>query len=163
MRTLALLIPLALVGCATQSEPAPEPGPEPGRALGVGGVFFRTDNARETRDWYVEHLRMPVTEHGIVAFWRRDMDTGDLAYTVWGPFPRGTQYFGDSGQEYMLNLIVDDLDAVLARLRAAGVQIDDNVEDHEYGRFAWFTDPFGVRVELWQPTQDALQEMSETR
>jgi uncharacterized glyoxalase superfamily protein PhnB len=51
----------------------------------------------------------------------------------------------------MLNLQVDDLDGVLAKLRAAGVNVDPKVEDSEYGKFGWFTDPEGNRVELFQP------------
>jgi predicted enzyme related to lactoylglutathione lyase len=46
---------------------------------------------------------------------------------------------------------VDDLDGLLAELRAAGAGVDDRREDSEYGRFAWVTDPEGNRLELWQP------------
>ena len=51
----------------------------------------------------------------------------------------------------MLNLRVDDLDAVLERLRTLGVVIDPKREDYDYGRFAWINDLEGNRVELWQP------------
>ncbi|MGB7168991.1 MAG: VOC family protein [Acidobacteriaceae bacterium] len=51
----------------------------------------------------------------------------------------------------MLNLQVDDLDAVLDGLIAAGVSVDPKRESFDYGRFGWFTDPEGNRVELWQP------------
>ena len=51
----------------------------------------------------------------------------------------------------MVNSTVTDLDAMLAQLRAAGVDVDERVEDHEYGRFGWATDPEGNRFELWQP------------
>ena len=51
----------------------------------------------------------------------------------------------------MLNFQVDDLDGVLDRLSAAGVPIDPERTDDAYGRFGWFTDPEGNRVELWQP------------
>ena len=51
----------------------------------------------------------------------------------------------------MLNLRVNDLDAVLANLRSAGVEVDPRIEEYEYGRFAWFNDLEGNRVELWQP------------
>jgi predicted enzyme related to lactoylglutathione lyase len=51
----------------------------------------------------------------------------------------------------MLNFQVDDLDAVLDRLASAGVTVDPKREDCDYGRFGWFTDPEGNRVELWQP------------
>ena len=56
----------------------------------------------------------------------------------------------------MFNLRVDDLDAVLEKLRAAGADIDPKREDHDYGRFAWFNDPEGNRVELWQPPAERL-------
>jgi predicted enzyme related to lactoylglutathione lyase len=29
--------------------------------------------------------------------------------------------------------------------------VDERLEENEYGRFAWVTDPEGNRVELWQP------------
>jgi predicted enzyme related to lactoylglutathione lyase len=51
----------------------------------------------------------------------------------------------------MLNFQVDDLDAVLERLATAGVSVDAIREEYNYRRFAWFTDPEGNRVELWQP------------
>src|SRR5262249_200125 len=39
----------------------------------------------------------------------------------------------------------------LAQFRAAGVLVDDRVEDYDYGRFGWATDPEGNRFELWEP------------
>jgi predicted enzyme related to lactoylglutathione lyase len=30
---------------------------------------------------------------------------------------------------------------------------DINSEDHDYGRFAWITDPDGNRMELWEPSK----------
>jgi predicted enzyme related to lactoylglutathione lyase len=51
----------------------------------------------------------------------------------------------------MINFRVDDLDALLAALRGAGVQVDARVEESEFGRFGWIMDPEGNRVELWQP------------
>jgi predicted enzyme related to lactoylglutathione lyase len=43
----------------------------------------------------------------------------------------------------MLNFRVDDLDASLAQLEAAGVRVDPKEEDVSYGRFAWIWDPEG--------------------
>ena len=37
------------------------------------------------------------------------------------------------------------------KLRAAGVPVEDKVDDSEFGRFGWATDPEGNRFELWQP------------
>ncbi len=44
----------------------------------------------------------------------------------------------------MVNFTVRDLDVMLAQLRAAGVEVDDEIEDHEFGRFAWAIDPEGT-------------------
>jgi predicted enzyme related to lactoylglutathione lyase len=40
---------------------------------------------------------------------------------------------------------------MLAQLRAVGAQVDDRVEDYDFGRFGWATDPDGNRFELWEP------------
>jgi predicted enzyme related to lactoylglutathione lyase len=71
--------------------------------------------------------------------------------TIFSTFPQDTAYFGDGGQQFMVNFRVDDLDELLAQLAAAGVRIDSHRDDQEYGRFAWIWDPEGNRVELWQP------------
>ena len=51
----------------------------------------------------------------------------------------------------MLNFLVTDLDAMLAQLRAGGVEVIDRVDESDFGRFGWAVDPEGNRFELWQP------------
>jgi predicted enzyme related to lactoylglutathione lyase len=51
----------------------------------------------------------------------------------------------------MINYRVGDLDAILEQLRSQGVEVDDKMEESEYGRFAWVMDPEGNRLELWEP------------
>ena len=67
------------------------------------------------------------------------------------PFDADTDYFGSHDQQAMVNYRVNDLDAMLAQLRAAGAIVDNRIEDSEYGKFGWATDPEGNRLELWQP------------
>jgi predicted enzyme related to lactoylglutathione lyase len=112
---------------------------------GVGGVFFRVHDPVALRAWYAEHLVIEMEEYGTTF----TANEGDQ--TVWAPFPNDTAYFGSSGQQLMVNFRVRDLDAMLAQLRAAGVQVDDQVEKMEYGRFAWASDLEGNRFELWEP------------
>jgi len=50
---------------------------------------------------------------------------------------------------------VDDLGAMLAQLRAAGVEVIDETEDADYRKFGWAVDPEGNRFELWQPPAGA--------
>jgi predicted enzyme related to lactoylglutathione lyase len=117
------------------------------RATGVGGVFLRAADPDKLHAWYEEHLGIKRTEDGAFAFFSE----GPREMTVFTFFPPDTKYFGPSEQEAMVNFRVDDLDAVLEKLSTAGVDIDPRREDHDYGRFAWFSDPEGNRVELWQP------------
>ena len=51
----------------------------------------------------------------------------------------------------MIDYIVDDLDALLDRLKEEGVKIDDKRMNASYGKFAWIYDSDGNKIELWQP------------
>jgi predicted enzyme related to lactoylglutathione lyase len=75
--------------------------------------------------------------------------------TVFSFFKEDSPYFGDASQRAMVNFRVDSLDEVLTRLEAAGARIDPKQNDEGYGRFAWFWDPEGNRVELWEPLHEA--------
>jgi predicted enzyme related to lactoylglutathione lyase len=113
---------------------------------GVGGVFFRARDPDALRAWYAEHLGIDVEDYG-ATFTSKEGDQ-----TVWAPFPSDTAYFGPRDQELMVNFRVSDLDAMLAQLRAAGVEVDERVEEMQYGRFAWANDLEGNRFELWEPS-----------
>ena len=86
--------------------------------------------------------------------WRDGEREGEPGMTVWAPFPADTRYFDPSPAPFMINYRVDDLDALLAQLAAAGVWIDPKREDASYGRFAGIKDCDGNRLELWQPLAD---------
>jgi predicted enzyme related to lactoylglutathione lyase len=118
------------------------------RVTGVGGVFFRARDPNGLAAWYRDHLGVPVEgeqSYGVLA----SAAAGEV--TVWSAFAADTTYFGPGSAQWMINYRVSDLDAMLAQLRAAGVPVEDRVEDHDYGRFGWATDPEGNRFELWQP------------
>lgn len=120
-----------------------------GRVLGIGGVFFRTGDRQALGEWYRDHLGMDLNDFGGVIFRPEELPEG--AYCVWGPFDAATQYFAPSSKEFMINLIVDDLDAVLAQAADGGAQLAGEVEQYDYGRFGWFVDPEGNKIELWEP------------
>ena len=65
-------------------------------------------------------------------------------------FPASTKYLDPSPAPFMINYIVDDMDALLDRLKQEGVKIDPNRMDESYGRFAWIYDSDGNKIELWQ-------------
>ncbi len=115
------------------------------KITGLGGAFLRVDDPKALYAWYEQHLGLS-SAHGGFHFEASD----DKAPIVVSFFKRTNDYF-PVAQATMLNLKVDDLDAILDKLSAAGVSVDPKRESHEYGRFGWFTDPEGNRVELWQP------------
>jgi predicted enzyme related to lactoylglutathione lyase len=122
------------------------------RVIGIGGVFFKAKDPKALSAWYDEHLGVPKAGEGYFLFhWRRDDDPERQEMTAWSTFANDTTYFEPSKASFMINYIVDDLDAVLAALRAEGVTVDDKVQDEGYGRFGWAMDPEGNRIELWEP------------
>ena len=114
------------------------------RVLGIGGIFLRADDPAAMSAWYRDCLGLDADENGV---WQQGAGP-----TVFAAFEAGTDYFGSRTQQTMLNFRVRDLDAMLAQLRAMGVDVVDEAQDMEgVGRFGWVTDPAGHRVELWQP------------
>jgi predicted enzyme related to lactoylglutathione lyase len=132
-----------------------------GRVLGVGGVFFRSPDPGQLANWYRETLGLQIeawgTTHG-TSFSPEAMPVN--SFTVWSTFASDTEYFGDRRQSYMINLVVDDLDAALTNVRAAGGGVIPEKEEHDFGRFGWIVDPDGNRVELWEPPEK-MPESSE--
>lgn len=130
-----------------------------GRVLGVGGIFFRSRNPGRLGDWYAETLGLAIESWGDTrgtSFAPADMP--EHAFTVWSVFSSDTDYFGSGGQSFMINLVVDDLDAAMERVAAAGGDVLQAREEHDYGRFGWFVDPDGNRVELWEPPEELPDE-----
>lgn len=119
------------------------------KALGVGGVFFKAQDPEALGEWYKASLQVPVEAPYGASFLPSAMPPNGL--TAWTPFAATTEYFGPSDKAYMFNLVVDDLDGALAQVEAAGGEVVGEVEEHEYGRFGWFLDPEGNKVELWEP------------
>ena len=127
---------------------------EKGRVIGVGGVFFRSPDPARLGSWYREHLGIGIESWGEThgtSFNPKDMPPN--SFTVWSAFNSLTEYFGSTGQSFMINLVVDDLDAALANVKAGGAEVVPDREEHDFGRFGWFVDPDGNRVELWEPPE----------
>lgn len=124
-----------------------------GKVVGVGGIFMACKDMSATKEWYVRVLGLVPEDFGGFAFVHRNSAEAfpEGARTVFAPFDAGSDYFAPSTQPFLVNLIVDDLDAVLNQCAAEGVAEVQPAEAHEYGRFAWIMDPDGRKLELWQP------------
>jgi len=124
------------------------------RVTGIGGVFLKSKDPKAMYAWYEKHLGIQ-SEYGTVMFnWRDAEDPAKEGMTVWALFPESSKKFDPSTSPFMMNFRVENLEQLLADLRAAGVQVDDKMESHEYGKFGWIMDPEGNRIELWEPASD---------
>ena len=119
------------------------------KVLGLGGIFFRSRDPKALGEWYQKWLGVPFAHPHGASLLPASMPEGSL--TVWAPFAKDTDYFGAATQTFMFNLIVDDLDDALSQVKEGGAKLAGDTEEYEYGRFAWFIDPDGNKVELWQP------------
>jgi predicted enzyme related to lactoylglutathione lyase len=117
------------------------------KVVGIGGVFFRAKDPAGLAEWYEKHLRIDNLHKSV---WRQE-----AGMTIFGPFSENTDYFGRADQQWMINFRVDDLDGLMAELKASGIAVETRAEwDSEVGRFARIHDPEGNPVELWEPTKD---------
>ncbi|WP_242150707.1 VOC family protein [Sphingomonas sp. BAUL-RG-20F-R05-02] len=111
---------------------------------GIGGFFFRARDPGALRGWYRTHLGVGGEGYDP---WRQAAGP-----TMFLPFGSSTDYW-PADKPWLLNLRVDNLDAVLARLNAAGIAVttDPAWDSPEAGRFARIHDPESNPIELWEP------------
>ncbi len=122
------------------------------RITGIGGVFFKTTKDHKVlAAWYQKHLGMRLEDFGgAILKWPEDKSE-DQGLTVWHVAEKGSEWFSPSGSSFMINYRVDNLDQMIAQLKASGVKLVKGPESHENGKFAWVMDPDGNKVELWEP------------
>ena len=113
-----------------------------GRVTGIGGVFFRAQDPEALTTWYKTHLDVPSFE----PFAQEE------GGSVFAPFKADTDYW-PADKQWMLNFRIEGLDALMKRLKAAGIAVEtrDDWNHPEIGKFARIVDPEGNNVELWEP------------
>lgn len=116
------------------------------RVQGIGGIFFKAKDPEALRAWYQRHLGIDVQDWGGASFKWEGGGT-----TVWSIFPDTTNYLSPGTAAFMINYRVADLHQVLSELRAEGCQVEDKVDESEFGKFGWVVDPEGNKIELWEP------------
>jgi predicted enzyme related to lactoylglutathione lyase len=124
------------------------------RVTGIGGIFFKTKEPEKIKKWYREYLGIPMEKYGWSFKWR-DLNNLEIqGFTVLSPFPDNTKYFNPSKKEFMINFRVENLLELLDQLRKEGVQVMDEIEESEFGKFGWIIDPEGNKIELWEPPKE---------
>ncbi|MEG9267634.1 VOC family protein [Qipengyuania sp. Mu-71] len=115
------------------------------KVTGLGGVFYVVKDPAATRAWYRDVLGIGG-EYGPQLEWSEE--TGDKPYSLISHF-KDDGYIKPGTGGFMVNLRVDDCDAMVEQLKAKGVEVLGHV-DEGYGKFAWILDPDGVKIELWE-------------
>ena len=124
------------------------------RVTGIGGVFFKAQDAPALQAWYKRHLGIDVQDWGGTAFlWADSEGKPSGGMTIWSVSGKESEQFAPSEAPFMINYRVNDLHALIAVLKEEGCNVMDKTEDSEFGKFGWVIDPEGNKVELWQPPE----------
>lgn len=125
--------------------------------IGMGGLFFRAKDPDALNAWYRERLGIGAgcdsTGEDDPSEWVWKVRGGPLLFA---PFKADTDYF-PADKQHMINLRVEDIDGLIASLKAAGIAVETRAEwdAPETGRFARIHDPEGNPIELWEPPAEA--------
>jgi len=129
------------------------------KVTGIGGIFFKCQNPGNMKDWYNKNLGLVTDEYGSPFEFRNANNPDEINYLQWTPFPNDTKYFEPSKKEFMINYRVENLDELVTELKKDGVEILDNIEEFEYGKFVHILDPEGNKIELWEPVDKIFTNM----
>lgn len=129
------------------------------KVTGIGGIFFRSTNPDSLKEWYGTHLGLAINPYGSSIEFRNAHRPEEINYLQWSVFPENTQYLNPSNKQFMINYRVQNLEGLVAQLRAAGVTIVDEIEKFEYGSFIHIMDPDGNKIELWEPIDHVFTSM----
>ena len=124
------------------------------KVIGVGGIFFKTDNPEKTKEWYQENLGLPTDQWGTM-FKSRDIDKPDqVNYLQWSPFDKKTDYFDPSKKEFMINYRVQNIEEFVKVLKDKDITVLDEITEYDgIGKFVHILDPEGNKIELWEPSK----------
>jgi glyoxylase I family protein len=142
--TVLIALHIAVLGPAFAADPPKDDNKQ--KVLGVGGLFFKSENPELLAKWYETHLGISTLPTSAEQKpWRQEAGP-----TAFAPFPKNTKYFGKPEQSWMINFRVADLKAMIAQLRAAGITVSEP-QSYPNGDFARLHDPEGNPIELWEP------------
>ncbi len=126
---------------------------------GVGGIFFKSKDPKATSDWYKNNLGLVTNEYGSLFEFRNSDEPEKKGYLQWSPFDADTKYFQPSEKEFMINYRVVGIEELVKDLKASGVNVLDEIEEFEYGKFVHLMDPEGTKIELWEPVDKVFTDM----
>lgn len=123
------------------------------KVTGIGGIFFLSDNLKETKDWYTKNLGIVINDWGFSGFESRNINRPEEINSLqWKPFKKGDDYFSPSQKDFMINYTVQNIEEMVNKLKENGVTILDSIVSYEgIGKFIHIMDGEGNKIELWEP------------
>jgi catechol 2,3-dioxygenase-like lactoylglutathione lyase family enzyme len=115
-------------------------------------VRYIVDDVQAALDFYTSHLDFTVSTARLPAF--ADVTRGRLRLLLSGPASSGARATPPEQAvpgRNRVHLVVDDLDAEIARLRGAGLSFRSDVVEGPGGRQILLADPAGNLIELFTP------------
>jgi predicted enzyme related to lactoylglutathione lyase len=121
------------------------------RVTGLGGVFLKCKDKPAMLAWYTKHLGISMETWGAVFEPKVFLEEHPKGSNVFSFFEEKSDYFQPSNSSFMVNFTVADLDSLLPQLKSEGVNVLDQTDSSEFGKFGWVIDPEGNKIELWEP------------
>jgi predicted enzyme related to lactoylglutathione lyase len=136
----------------TQTDSSTSPIDTTPKVTGIGGIFFISDNPKETKEWYTKNLGIEINAWGSSSFESRNIKRPEEINSLqWKPFKKGDDYFLPSQKDFMINYQVQNIEGLVNKLKENGVTILDSIATYEYGKFVHIMDAEGNKIELWEP------------
>ena len=129
------------------------------KVTGLGGIFFKSKNPQEMNAWYGKNLGLAIDAYGSAFEFRNANRPDEINYLRWSPFDQATDYFQPSEKEFMINYRVQNIEALVDKLKENGVRVVDEIAEYEYGKFVHIMDPEGNKIELWEPIDSVFTKM----
>jgi len=129
------------------------------KVTGIGGIFFKSEDPQKIKEWYGKNLGLAIDAYGSPFEFRNANRPDEINYLMWSPFAEKTEYFLPSEKQFMINYRVQNIEALVEKLRANGVTIVDTIEVYDYGKFVHIMDPEGNKLELWEPVDSVFTKM----
>src|SRR5687768_9228250 len=126
------------------------------KVTGIGGVFIKAKDGKALAAWYEQHLGIQFGNNSYIEFKWHNKNPEVPGQTVFSFFKEDSDYFAPSEKQVMINFRVADLRPLVTKLKEDGVQMAGEMQEYEYGKFAWIVDPEGNKIELWEPVDDKL-------
>lgn len=129
------------------------------KVTGIGGVFLVSENPKDMKAWYAQHLGFEMNAWGGTSFDTRDKEHPEIINTLqWTLFKQGTDYFAPSKKEWMVNYRVQNIEGFVKKLKAEGVTVLDEIVTYDFGKFVHLLDNEGNKIELWEPIDNDPKE-----